>query len=115
MRTEYFHRWMDLLVGRLQPGERVLAWGRAFEPRDALGLDLAAVISGPGCAVAVTERCVLWVSRDDDRWVRSLPFALVGSYTEITQAHRYALALDHESIDRLQWLPAHQLLWRSWG
>jgi hypothetical protein len=94
MHTEYFHRWMDLLVARLEPGEGVLARGRAFEPRDALWFDLSAVISGPGCAVAVTERWVLWVSRDDERWVRSLPFALVGSYAEITQAHRYALAMD---------------------
>jgi hypothetical protein len=115
MHTEYFHRWMDLLVVRLEPGERVLARGRAFEPRDALWFDLSAVISGPGCAVAVTERRALWVSRDHQRWVRSLPFALVRSYTEITQAHRYALALDHQSIDRLQWVPAHQLLWWSWG
>jgi hypothetical protein len=115
MHTEYFHRWMDLLVARLEPAERVLARGRAFEPRDALGFDLATAISGPGCAVVVTERCVLWVSRDDQRWVRSLPLDLVRSYTEITQAHRYALALDHRSIDRLQWVPAHQLLWWSWG
>jgi hypothetical protein len=115
MHTEYFHQWMDLLVARLEPGERVLARGRAFEPRAALRFDLATVISGPGCAVAVTEHRVLWVSRDDQRWVRSLPFALVTSYTEITQAHRYALALDHQRIDRLQWLPAHQVLWWSWG
>jgi hypothetical protein len=115
MHTEYFHRWMDLLVARLEPGERVLARGRAFESRDALQFDLATVISGPGCALAVTERRVLWVSRDDQRWVRSLPFALVRSYTEVTQAHRYALALAHQRIERLQWVPAHQLLWWSWG
>jgi hypothetical protein len=115
MHTEYFQRCMDLLVAGLQPGERVLARGRAFEPRDALRFDLATVISGPGCAVAVTERSALWVSRDDERWVRSLPFALVASCTEITQAHRYALALDHQSIERLQWVPAHQLLGWSWG
>jgi hypothetical protein len=115
MDTEYFHRWMDLLLARLEPGEQVLARGRAFEPSDVLRFDLSTVISGPGCAVAVTERCVLWVSRDDDRWVRSLPFALVRSYAEITQAHRYALALDHESIERLQSVPAHQLLWWAWG
>jgi hypothetical protein len=115
MHTEYFHRWMDLLLARLEPGERLLARGRAFEPRDALRFDLSTVISGPGCAVAVTERCVLWVSRDDDRWVRSLPFAVVRSHAEITQAHRYALALDHESIERLQSVPAHQLLWWAWG
>jgi hypothetical protein len=77
MDTEYFHRWMDLLLARFEPGEQVLARGRAFEPRDVLRFDLSTVISGPGCAVAVTERGVLWVSRDDDRWVRSLPFALV--------------------------------------
>jgi hypothetical protein len=115
MHSEYFHRWMDLLVAQLEPGEQVLARGRAFEPHDALRFDLATVISGPGCAVAATERRALWVGRDDQRWVRSLPFALVRSYTEITQAHRYALALDHQSVDRLQWVPAHQLLWWSWG
>jgi hypothetical protein len=115
MHTDYFDRWMDLLVARLEPGERVLARGRAFEPRDVLRFDLSTVVSGPGCAVAVTERCVLWVSRDDQRWVRSLPFALVTSYAEITQAHRYALALDHQSIERRQWVPAHQLLRWSWG
>jgi hypothetical protein len=88
MRAEYFHRWMDLLVARLEPGERVLARGRAFEPRDALRFDLSSVVSGPGCAVVVTERRALWVSRDDQRWVRSLPLDLVRSSTEITQAHR---------------------------
>jgi hypothetical protein len=114
---EYFHRRIDLLVARLQPGERVLARGRAFahEPRHARRFDVSKVFSGPGCVVAVTERRALWVSRGDQRWVRSLPFALVRSYTEITQAHRYALALDHQSIERLQWVPAHQLLWWSWG
>jgi hypothetical protein len=116
MRAIYFQRSMDLLVGRLEPGERVLARGRAFEPHDALGFELSMVISGPGCAVAVTEHRVLWLSSGkDQRWVRSLPFALARSYTEVTQAHRYALVLDHQRIERLQWVPAHQLLWWSWG
>jgi hypothetical protein len=115
MHDEYFRRRMDLLVDRLEPGERVLARGRAFEPRDALGFDLSTVISGPGCAVVVTERRALWVSRDDQRWVRSLRWDLVTSYTEITQAHRYALALDHERIERRRSVPAHQLLWWSLG
>ena len=111
MHAEYFRRRMDLLVGRLEPGERVLARGRAFEPPDPLRFDHSMVIGGPGCVVAVTERRVLWVGREDQRWVRSLPFALVRSYTEITQAHRYALALDHQRIDRVRWVPVHQLLW----
>jgi hypothetical protein len=32
--------------------------------------------------------------------VRILPFAVVRFYVELTQAHRYALALDHEGIAR---------------
>jgi hypothetical protein len=70
MHTEYFRRRMELLVGRLKPGERVLAPGTAFEPGDRLRFDLSMVIGGPGCAVAVTERRVLWVGRDDQRWIR---------------------------------------------
>jgi hypothetical protein len=116
MRSEYFRRSMDLLLGRLEPGERVLAAGRAFEPRDGFRFELSTVISGPGCAVVVTEHRVLWLcGGEDQRWIRSLPFALVRSYTEITQAHRYALVLDHQPMERLQWVPAHQLLWWSWG
>jgi hypothetical protein len=114
MHTEYFRRWMDLLMARVEPGERVLAQGRAFEPH-VDSFDLTMVISGPGCAVVVTERRVLWVSRGDERWVRTLPFAVVRFYVETTQAHRYALALDHESIERLRWVPAHRLLGWSWG
>jgi hypothetical protein len=41
MHAEYFHRWMDLLKARLDPGEQPLAQGRAFEPPDALGFDLS--------------------------------------------------------------------------
>ena len=115
MHPEYFQRWMDLLVARLEPGRAGPARGRAFEPSDALRFDRSRVISGPGCAVAVTERRVMWVSGEGDRWVRSLRFDLVRSYAELTQAHRYALALDHESIEHLRSVPAHQLLWWSWG
>jgi hypothetical protein len=31
-----------------------------------------------------------------------LPFAMVQSYLECTQAHRYALALEHERLERWQ-------------
>ena len=114
MRADYLRPWMDLLLARLEPGERILAQGRAFEPhRDSF--ELSQLISGPGCAVVVTQRRVLWVSRSDQRWVRILPFAVVRSYVEFTQAHRYALALHHEGLDRLQWIPAHRFLGWSWG
>jgi hypothetical protein len=106
MHRQYIHQWMELLAGRLEPGERVLARGRAFAPDGALGLDLSTVIGGPESAVLVTERRVLWVGREDRRWIRSLPFALVASHTELTQAHRYALALEHQPIGRRQWVPS---------
>ena len=68
IRADYLRRWMDLLRARLEPGERILAQGRAFEPhRDTF--ELRQVISGPGCAVLVTDRRALWVRRSDMRWV----------------------------------------------
>jgi hypothetical protein len=114
MRADYLRPWMDLLTARLEPGERILAQGRAFEPHHD-GFELSQLINGPGCAVVVTQRRALWVSSCDQRWVRILPFAAVRTYVELTQAHRYALALDHEGIDRLQWWPAHRFLGWSWG
>ena len=114
MRADYLRPWLDLLRARLEPGERVLAQGRAFEPyRDSC--ELSELISGPGCAVVVTDGRVLWVSRSDRRWMRILPYAAVGSYLELSQAHRYALVLDHESMERWRWVPAHRLLGWSWG
>ena len=105
MRADYLRPPLDLLRARLEPGERVLAQGRAFEPyRDSF--ELSELISGPGCAVVVTDRRVLWVSRSDRRWMRILPYAAVRSYLELTQAHRYALVLDHEAMERWRWVPA---------
>ena len=116
MRADYLRPRLDLLRARLEPGERILAQGRAFEPNSHCdSFELSQLISGPGCAVIVTGQRVLWVSRDDQRWVRVLPFAVVRSYTECTQAHRYALALDHEALKRWQCVPAHRFLFWSWG
>ena len=109
MRADYLRPWMDLLRARLEPGERILARGRAFQPhRDSF--ELSQLISGPGCALVVTDRRVLWVSRSDQRWVRMLPFAAVRSYVELTQAHRYVLVLEHDGMERWQWVPAHRFL-----
>jgi hypothetical protein len=114
MRADYLRPWMDLLRARLEPGERILAQGRAFEPHHD-EFELSQLISGPGCAVLVTERRALWVSSSDQRWMRMLPFAAVSSYVELTQAHRYALSLDHAAIEQLRWGPAHRFLGWSWG
>ena len=114
MRADYLRPRLDLLRAQLEPGERLLAQGRAFEPYwDSF--ELSQLISGPGCAVVVTERRVLWVSRDDQRWVRILPFTVVRSYVELTQAHRYALVLEHKGLERWHWVPAHRFLGWSWG
>ena len=54
MRGDYLRPRLDLLRGRLEPGERILARGRAFEPyRDSF--ELSQLIGGPGCAVVVTD------------------------------------------------------------
>ena len=87
MRADYLAPWLDLLGARLEPGERILAQGRAFEPHGD-SFELSEVISGPGCAVVVTQRRALWVGRSDRRWVRALPFAVVRFYVELAQAHR---------------------------
>jgi hypothetical protein len=114
MRADYLRPWFELLVQRIEPDERVLAQGRAFEPQGE-ELNLGQLISGPGCAALVTERRALWVGRGDPRWIRDLPFAVVRSWVELTQAHRYALALDHEDLDRMRWVAAHRFLVWSWG
>jgi hypothetical protein len=113
MRADYLRLLMDLLRARLEPGERILARGRAFEPHSD-SFELSQMISGPGCAVVVTDRRVLWVSRSDRRWVRVLPFTVVRSYLDCTQAHRYSLVFDHERLQRWQWVPAHRVLGWSW-
>lgn len=95
MRADYLRPRLDLLRARLEPGERVLAQGRAFEPyRDSFAL--SELISGPGCAVAVTDRRVLWVSRSDRRWMQILPYAAVRSYLELLQeaCQRAGIVLD---------------------
>jgi hypothetical protein len=114
MRADYLERWLGLLLEQVEPDERVLAQGRAFEPHGD-EVDLGQLIGGPGCALVVTQRRALWVGRDDPRWVRNLPFAVVRSWVELTQAHRYALVLDHRELDRVRWAPAHRFLGWSWG
>jgi len=107
---------MESIIGQLEAGEEAIARGGAFEPAPRWrGRDLSSVISGPGCAVVVTERRVLWLAGKDQRRLRAVAFALVRSFTEITQAHRYALALEHEPVNRLVGVPEHRFLAREWG
>jgi hypothetical protein len=57
MRADYLRPRLDLLLARLESGERTLAQGRAFEPHGD-SFELSQLISGPGCAVVVTDRRV---------------------------------------------------------
>jgi hypothetical protein len=51
MRADYLERWVSLLLERMEPDERVLAQGRAFEPHGE-ELDLSQLISGPAALAA---------------------------------------------------------------
>jgi hypothetical protein len=114
MHTDIFKRWIDLLMSELEQDEQVLAKGRAYEGRRE-DFNPSKAVTGQGCSVVVTERRALWISSGAKRWLRSLPFDKVKTYREITQSHRYALALDHESIERRLWVPEHRFLVWAWG
>jgi hypothetical protein len=105
---------MQTLTTCLEDGERVLARGRAFESYVPKIQNLG-YANGPGWAVIVTDRRLLWTSTSDLRWMRTLPFDSVVSYQELFQAHRYALAMNHEVIPALHQVPKHRVLWWRWG
>ena len=101
MRSTWFEDLWTRLDERLDADEKVVARGRAFEPVfDTWEDDLAHLVSGPGEAVVVTDRRLLWVGREGPEWVRSLPFGTVRSFAQVTQTHRYALILEHEPAER---------------
>lgn len=111
----WFGHRIGVLVTHLDSSERVVARGRMAE-LGHMGPDRPSLsaVGSAGDVLIVTDRRILWVT-SNPRWVTSLPFELVTSWTEITQAHRYALVLDHREITRLQWVFAHHFLWWSWG
>lgn len=115
MRATFDERRMQALATCLEADDQVLALGRAFESADEGIQDLGAVVSGPGSAVIVTSRRLLWTSTSDLRWMRTLPLDSVISYRELFQAHRYALVIDHGAIAVLQRVPKHRVLWWRWG
>jgi hypothetical protein len=111
----WFGRRVGVLLTRLEPREREIARGTMQElghlgpKRPSIG-----AAGSAGDVILVTDHRVLWVSWNP-RWVTSLPFSFITSLTELTQAHRYALILQHEGITRSQWVPRHRFLWWSWG
>jgi len=105
---------LQLLRVRLEPGERAVAVGGVHE-WFRIRAELVTGVGGRGYPILVTDRRVLWMPGRDARWVASLPFAAIRSFTEVTEAHRYALILEHEPIERLMWVPAHRFLMWTWG
>ena len=63
----------------------------------------------------VSDQRVLWMGKDDPRWLRELPFLAVSAYIEVEHGHRYGLLFEHRPMERLEWVPAHRFLLWSWG
>lgn len=106
-----------LLQARIEPDEVTLAESLAYPSPHAdpdIG-DVVHAVTGPGSAIVVTDRRVLWLGGKEERWIRELLYPMVTSYTEVTHAHRYALLFEHRQVERHQWVPAHRFLMWSWG
>jgi len=98
MRADYLRPRLDLLRARLEPGERILAQGRAFEPNSHCdSFELSQLISGPGCAVIVTGQRVLWVSPTTNGGCGSSPSPWCGP----TQSAPRRIAMRWPSTTRL--------------
>jgi hypothetical protein len=110
---------LDLLRSHVEPGEHVLAVSRMDE-RGRTDADLAPAeihldVGSAFDPIVVTDRRVLWAQSRMAQRTAWLAFDLVRSYTEVTKAHRYALILEHDPIERLQRVHAHRFLRWSWG
>jgi hypothetical protein len=113
--SRWFDRRASLLASQLGPAERELARGRTQE-LSHLDINRASRIDTGSAShvLIVTRERILWML-EKPQWVTSLPFSSVTRWTEMAQAHRYAMVLEHRDITRLQWVPAHRFLWWEWG
>lgn len=93
----------------LDPGEQILAVGRADDVTEAPGG------TGGHSFVMVTDRALRWVTFHDLRLEASLNFDAVTHVSERTAAHRYAIDLEHRPIEHAHFVPAHRVLSFEWG
>jgi hypothetical protein len=92
----------------LEPGESVLALGR--------GEDMTERAGAPGWTfVMVTDRALRWIPHLDLTLEAALRLESVTDATERTDAHRYAVDLEHRPFTRLHHVPAHRFLTFEWG
>jgi len=100
-----------VLVAVLDADEPVLARGTGNEARRLS----RHVSNGAGAYFIVTPSRLLWSPPRRTHRSVSLDFDTVTSWSEGTQYHRYALVLRHTAVERIDWAPAHKLLWFEWG
>jgi hypothetical protein len=92
--------------GHLEAGERVVAVGRCADITE-----LGDVGEG-GTArsyVMITDRKLRWVPHYDLRHETSLNFDDITQYRKRTLAHRWAIMLEHPSVEHPRVWPARQL------
>jgi hypothetical protein len=97
---------------RLEPGERVVAVGRAED------ITLRGTIDAGGAAwtfVMVTDRRLRWVPNCRLRYVTALDLDGVAGALERTSAHRYGIRLRHRTIRAVRRVPKHRILGFEWG
>ena len=88
--------------------EALLARSR-FDVCESLGKDLP---GGGFEVVVVTDLRIVW---GNTHRTASLRFADIREWTEVRQFHRYAMVLRHAPVERVEWEPAHRVLWFRWG
>ncbi len=100
-----------MLVAELDAGEPLLARGTGNEARRLS----RHVSNGAGAYFIVTPSRLLWSPPRATHRRVSLDFDTVTSWSDGTQYHRYALVLRHAAVERIDWAPAHKILWFEWG
>ena len=101
----------QVLVAELDADEPLVARGTGNEHRRLS----RHVSNGVGDYLVVTPRRLLWSPPGMTHRRVSLDFDTVTSWSEGTQYHRYALVLRHAAVERIDWAPAHKVLWFEWG
>ena len=101
------------LLALVDADEQVVAKGTVDEMKELRHH----IDSGGGWTFLVlTDRRMLFAP-----WTRSgrdceqIVLDEVSAWTEATQQHRYAIALSHPPMTRVERVPAHNVLWLHWG
>ena len=109
--SEISEKTERFLSGALDPGEKVVARGRAEVARYKTSLPLGSTYD----YLLVTNRRVLWASLWPEI-VSQLSLEDVTAFADSEfQGHRYVLAVQHRPTTFLEWQPRWKVLWFEWG